>query len=176
MPLLAQQEHIDHDLGWVGAAISAGVTLTPVIIDLFGGGGNQCTSNILAQRQKLAQATSELLSFDDMNRLTAGMQDRVAPNPQAMAFFATGEGDCVTKNVSSRHQRFLREYKALLTKRAQEKEQAQKQGNSNLPVNMDTSKIAGSQVDPVMLFVAGGSIIAVSVFGYALYKKSQQKK
>lgn len=169
--LLGHSKEIDHELGFpVAATIAAASTVASLI---WGGEENRTCE---AQRAKVREDIAKYLTADDRRMLVSGMEDRVKPTASAMAYFYTGEGDCKHKNVGARHQRFIAELPRLVHQRKQEKKNQNSYNGSNFPANMDTSVVAGSEIDPVMLAVAGGSVIAVSVFGYALYKKSKQQK
>jgi hypothetical protein len=112
------------------------------------------------------------------------MSDRVAPNPEAMAYFYLGEDDCLHKNVSPRHQRFLNELEELLQKRVEEAEI--KKASNNTPVTTTNqgattptaaaTSAAGFDLNlskPVM--IGGGLALAGGVAWYLLKDRNDAK-
>lgn len=126
---------------------------------IFGGGGGGCTSSIKQQRSKMAREIETHLTDQDKRQLVSGMEDRVSPNGQDMAYFFYGEDDCKHRNVSKRHKRFLNELPQMLSKRKQ----------SSLPSNVSLSP---ANIPPVLKYTA----IALTVGGAGYYGYNKYMK
>lgn len=157
----------EHELGaWYDQVLKYGDDVINVVDSFVGGGGG---GSCAAERQQIEQDIRQYLNQQDMNRLTSGMQDRVAPNPQAMAFFIAGEGDCKHKNVGSRHQRFINETRALIQQR-----KAGQSSSSNLPSNMMLS--GGGIPDWLKYTLIAGGVVGGGFAAYAGYQALTSKK
>lgn len=138
--------------------------------DLSGifGGGSDCTDTKGKTMNQIRQDINQYLTDQDKRNLVRGMEDRVSPTADAMAYFAIGEHDCKHKNVSDRHKRFLRELAQLI---AQRKQEAQEE-NNNTTTTSDGSntpaKTTGTQQLSTITAGPNGELLAYGIGGLLL--------
>lgn len=98
------------------------------------------------RRKEMANAIRTYLTAADRYELVRGMESRVAPTPEAMAFFFMGEGDCKHRNVGDRHKRFLRELPRKIEQRVLEQQaKIEQQQSTQTNTDIQPSPNGGTQ-------------------------------
>ena len=159
-------ETTDEELGVVITAATVGTafSIAKGAAKLFKKGG--CSSAQKDARSQIQSAIGKYLTLGEMQRLVAMAKSDVKANPESMAYFYMGEGDCKHKNVSPGDQQFLDELESLLTMKEAQASTAQTTATSaSLPtMTTPTGSVAttsGLPFPPVVLY-AGGGLILVS--------------
>lgn len=159
-----RQGHIHYEKQELGepitAAIIAATTVGKMIYDSSKPKDIDCSQ----KRQDIEKKIEKYLTAEDRRSLVSGMEDRVAPTAEDMAYFYTGEEDCKHKNVAKRHERFINELPQLLNQRMRE---AEKQ---IVPAKLST--ITGD-INEQLVYGIGGLMLALGgYYGFRKYKQA----
>lgn len=109
-------------------------------------GRSTCSGEQKQQKQQIAQAIDQLLTYRERRDLVRGTESDISPTGASMADFFLGGRDCKHKNVSPGDQRFLDNLPRVLEQKAREqqaREEARRQASVPAPSPPDNTRTSG---------------------------------